>query len=180
MARQLVTVARFDIPATAHIARNALEEAGIKSVLQDEQLVAMDYLLSLAVGGIKIQVWEEDAERAVALLEDLTPGDGEPPGEAGAVRESDNEGTVPRTVSNDRERYALRALLAALCSVLVAPVALYTAYLLVMTLFSEGQLTLTRRWGVFIAVLITPVFMLVSPFWIGAAFSLITTGQLPE
>ena len=58
MARDLVTVARFDIPAKAHMARNALEDAGIRSVLQDEQLVAMDYLLNLAVGGIKLQVWE--------------------------------------------------------------------------------------------------------------------------
>ena len=68
MSRRLVTVATFDIPAKAEIARNALTAAGIQAVISDGEIVAMDWLISNAVGGIKVQVWEEDAERAAAVL----------------------------------------------------------------------------------------------------------------
>ena len=44
-------------------------EAGIAAAVTDESLVAMDWLLSNAVGGVKVQVWDEDAEKAVQLLE---------------------------------------------------------------------------------------------------------------
>ena len=51
MAGKLVTIARFDLAGQAHIAKNALESVGIKSVLADEQTVAMDWLLANAIGG---------------------------------------------------------------------------------------------------------------------------------
>src|SRR5262245_35595910 len=69
MGRRLVTIATFDQPAQARLAKNALDEEGIQNAISDENLVAMDWLLSNAVGGVKVQVWEEDAERAVAVLE---------------------------------------------------------------------------------------------------------------
>ena len=69
-------------------------------------------------------------------------------------------------------------MLAALCSILILPVAFYTAYLLLMALFSEGTLTGARRWGVWIAALVTPVLMLVSPAWMFALFTIISTGRL--
>lgn len=75
MAGNLVTIARFDLAGQAHIAKNVLEAAGIKSVLADEQTVAMDWLLSNAIGGIKVQVLEEDAERAVVALEEALGSD---------------------------------------------------------------------------------------------------------
>jgi hypothetical protein len=165
MARELVTVARFDIPANAHIARNALEEAGIKAVIQDEQLVAMDYLLSLAVGGIKVQVWEEDAERAIAVLKSLRPAAGETPDESARPGEPEPV-TSPQLVDNARDQYARRAMWATLCSVLVAPVAFYTAYLLLMVAFSEGKVARAHWWGVLIATLLAPIAMFLSPLWV--------------
>ena len=69
MADRLVTVATFDQPAQARLAENALKEAGIRVAVSDESLVVMDWLLSNAGGGVKVHVWEEDAERAVAVLE---------------------------------------------------------------------------------------------------------------
>ena len=69
MSRRLTTVASYDEPVRAHAARNCLESAGIPAVISDSEIVAMDWLLSNAVGGIKVQVWEEDAERAAALLD---------------------------------------------------------------------------------------------------------------
>ena len=70
MARKLVTIATFDQPAQARLAQNALEAAGVQTAVNDESLVAMDWLLSNAVGGVKVQVWEEDADRAVGEIAD--------------------------------------------------------------------------------------------------------------
>jgi hypothetical protein len=67
---RFVTVAAFNEVPKAEIARNILEEAGIRSYLSDSELVAMDWLIANAVGGVKVQVAEEDAERASAALAD--------------------------------------------------------------------------------------------------------------
>ena len=131
----------------------------------------MDYLLSLAVGGIKVQVREEDAERALVVLESLAPADDATPVEGEGVPEPDGEGAAPEEPEeapaptpedNVREQYARRALNATLCSLLVAPVGFYAAYLLLMTVFSEGKLSPARWWGVWILLLVTPVFMFLS------------------
>jgi hypothetical protein len=69
MAGTLTTVATFHQPAQAELAKNVLIAAGIQAVLADAEIVAMDWLLANAVGGIKLQVRPEDAERAAAVLE---------------------------------------------------------------------------------------------------------------
>ena len=58
-----------------------LDEAGNQATISDESLVAMDWLLSNAVGGVKVQVWEEDADRAVGVLEQKLGAQGEGLGE---------------------------------------------------------------------------------------------------
>jgi hypothetical protein len=63
-----VTVAAFDHPAAAHLARLRVEAEGIDCVLLDENLVATDWLVSNAVGGIKLQVPAPDAARARAMI----------------------------------------------------------------------------------------------------------------
>ena len=62
-------IARYDGMPEAHIAMGRLAAEGIESWLADEHLVQTDWLYSIAVGGIKLQVAEEDAERAVVILE---------------------------------------------------------------------------------------------------------------
>ncbi|MCU0702483.1 MAG: DUF2007 domain-containing protein [Fimbriiglobus sp.] len=75
MSTQLVTVATFDLPHKADLAKAALEEAGIRAEVNDREVVAMDWLLLNAVGGIKVQVAEEDAEQAATVIEPFTrPG----------------------------------------------------------------------------------------------------------
>ncbi len=63
-----VTVATFDFLPDAEIARGRLQAEGIDCALADEHLVQTDWLYSIAVGGIKVQVAPEDAERALAVL----------------------------------------------------------------------------------------------------------------
>jgi hypothetical protein len=64
-----VAVATFWSPAEAHLARLKLESEEIDCQIANENIVAVDYLLAPAVGGIKILVPEFEVERARALLE---------------------------------------------------------------------------------------------------------------
>lgn len=45
-----------------------LEEEGIKAYLKDEHTVTIDPILSNAIGGIKLMVYEEQANRALELI----------------------------------------------------------------------------------------------------------------
>ncbi len=65
-----VTVARYSLAAEAQLMKNLLEEEGIQAFLADDVLIAMDWLLSNAVGGVKLQVLESDAERATTFIEE--------------------------------------------------------------------------------------------------------------
>lgn len=59
-----VTIATFSLPTEAHLARLRLEAADITCLLLDEHMVSVNWLLSPAVGGIKLQVPEDQAEAA--------------------------------------------------------------------------------------------------------------------
>lgn len=63
-----VTVASFSIPTEAHLARLRLESEDIDCVIVDEHLVSTNWLLSPAVGGIKVQVPEDQAPEARRVL----------------------------------------------------------------------------------------------------------------
>jgi len=69
----LVTLQHFrDIPE-ALLAKGKLESAGIDCILADGNLVRMDWLLSNAIGGIRLQVRQKDMEFARALLDEPIP-----------------------------------------------------------------------------------------------------------
>lgn len=55
----------------AHIARGVLEEEGINCWLKDENTITIDPILTNAVGGIKLMVAKEQAQRAWELLEKI-------------------------------------------------------------------------------------------------------------
>jgi len=69
----LVTFEHFrDVPE-ALLAKGKLESAGIDCILADGNLVRMDWLLSNAIGGIRLQVREDDLEDARTILEEPIP-----------------------------------------------------------------------------------------------------------
>ncbi len=71
--RELVTVREFrDLPE-AVLAKGLLESAGIECFLADDNIVRMDWFYSNAVGGIKLQVNQEDAAAAIEVLEQPIP-----------------------------------------------------------------------------------------------------------
>jgi len=58
----------FDNYISAHIIMGRLKEEFINCYLQDENTVTIDPLLSNAIGGIKLMVAEQQAERAMEIL----------------------------------------------------------------------------------------------------------------
>lgn len=65
----MITIARYSWPHEAQIARAKLESEGVPVFVADEHTVSVNWLLSGAVGGIRVQVPEEHAARAVEILQ---------------------------------------------------------------------------------------------------------------
>lgn len=63
-----VTVGQYRDMAEAYVARSMLEEGGLECLLRDENTVRMDWLLSNAVGGMKLQVAARDEAAAREML----------------------------------------------------------------------------------------------------------------
>jgi len=64
---RLVTVATFDNSAEAHAAWSQLDTAGIRATVTDAEVVSQLWHIG-ALNGVKLQVAEEDAERAATAL----------------------------------------------------------------------------------------------------------------
>jgi membrane protease YdiL (CAAX protease family) len=69
----LVTVATFDFRTDAEVAKLLLEQNGIQAFLGDDNLVGLNWLLSNALGGVKLQVAAAEAERAGEILQRAQP-----------------------------------------------------------------------------------------------------------
>lgn len=67
---KLVTLRAYDNYITAHIVKAHLEAEGIRCYLKDENTIVMQWVWSNALGGIKLQVAQEDKEQAETLLAD--------------------------------------------------------------------------------------------------------------
>jgi hypothetical protein len=63
-----VTVATFDEPTQAHVARLHLENEDIPCFIADENIGTMLWHYAIATGGIKLQVPREEAARAAEIL----------------------------------------------------------------------------------------------------------------
>lgn len=66
---EFITIATYDKVTDAHIALGRLSAEGIEAQLFDDHLVQMDWLYSIAVGGIKLRVARGDARAAREVLE---------------------------------------------------------------------------------------------------------------
>jgi hypothetical protein len=63
------TLASFNQPMDAHLLRARLEGSGIAAYLRDENMITLDWLSANAVGGIKVDVADEDYEKALDEME---------------------------------------------------------------------------------------------------------------
>jgi hypothetical protein len=65
---RLVTIASFTDPHAAYLAKARLEAEGIHAFVADDALVQMNWLYSAAIGGVKVQVDENDERDAARIL----------------------------------------------------------------------------------------------------------------
>lgn len=65
---KLITLKTFDNGPEAHIVKSKLESEGINSFLFDENMVSLNPLYNITVGGIKLKINETDLERAQEIL----------------------------------------------------------------------------------------------------------------
>jgi hypothetical protein len=70
----LATVGQYRDMAEAFVARAVLDQAGIECFLRDENTVRTDWLLSNAIGGMRLQVAAKDQAAAEELLSQPIPG----------------------------------------------------------------------------------------------------------
>jgi Putative prokaryotic signal transducing protein len=64
----MVVVATFSKPEEAHLLRMRLEAGGIQAFIRDENTIQIDWLYSNALGGVRVEVAEEDEAAARELL----------------------------------------------------------------------------------------------------------------
>jgi hypothetical protein len=67
---KFIELCSFDNYITANIVLGMLQEAGINCHLQDEYTITIDPLLSPAIGGMKIMVYDQQFQRAAELLKE--------------------------------------------------------------------------------------------------------------
>ena len=79
MTEKLVTVATFAFPHEAHLARTRLDSEEIWAFVADEHINRLAPFLLRVMGGIKLQVREEDEARATALLDSIDFSEDSPP-----------------------------------------------------------------------------------------------------
>jgi hypothetical protein len=66
---EFITVATYDKVTDAHIALGRLSAEGIEAQLFDQNMVQMDWLYSIALGGVKLRVARGDEKAAREVLE---------------------------------------------------------------------------------------------------------------
>lgn len=66
---QIVAIRTFAFPAQAHIARGRLQVEGIPSYVAQDDIVSMNWLFLYMVRWVKLCVWQQDAEIALAILD---------------------------------------------------------------------------------------------------------------
>ena len=70
-----LTVKTYRDLSAAYVARAYLEAQGIPNILRDENTIRTDWFLSNAIGGARLQVPSDYAERATELLSEPVPDD---------------------------------------------------------------------------------------------------------
>lgn len=71
MNKELVTLGSFEFLADVQIIKGKLESEGITVILKDENTVSIDPFASNALGGIKLQVYDSDRERAQEIFNEV-------------------------------------------------------------------------------------------------------------
>ena len=142
MSKDLVTIATFANPLEANLALQCLEGEGIKAFLMDEATETLAWHLTVAVGWIKLQVFEPDVEQALSILQDnnLLPGQIlAPVASSQRERTSGSEEEEEEERRSWADRIADSAFRAAVIGLVFLPLQLYSLWLLVRLLVGAAS-----------------------------------------
>jgi hypothetical protein len=152
MDNELVTIATFQSPVEASIAKSCLEAEGMDAFLADEAAVAMNWDLTNALGGIKLQVRMRQSEQAAAILAESKRS------AASALDQTADGHNIAEPeelepVPSSRERDVDRALKCLILGLLLPPLEAYAVWLLFKVFLSTEPLDpVKRRYAVIAAV----------------------------
>ena len=150
MSNELVILQSYLSGFEANLARSQLAFAGIESVVLDEMVVGTLWHMGPALGGVKLQVRQEDAEEALAVLrEAFAPEESDdaevsaplptPAQQEEATREAAWEAESPQTLLMDR------ATRAAVYGLIFFPVQWWSLYLMGKRLAMSQKLSAQER-----------------------------------
>lgn len=71
MEGKFYTLCSFEYVADVQIVKGKLESEGIPVFLRDENTLNSDPMISHAIGGVKLQVYSKDKERAIAIYNEI-------------------------------------------------------------------------------------------------------------
>ena len=71
MNDSFTTLAVFENSTEAHLVKAKLDSEGFKTMLMDERTIDSDPLISQAVGGVKLQVHNNDLEKALKIYNEI-------------------------------------------------------------------------------------------------------------
>ncbi len=174
---RLATIARFLEPIEADLARGRLQADGIRVFIEGSGFASMNWPLSMGNRGVKLQVPTEDAERATAILNELSQANDEDAGEDEWSETDDDEADAYGKQEPDdepeltvREQIADRAFRGAVLGVLFLPIQFYVFWLLLRVFVSDEPLSSRLRGRALIAAAINlPLIVLIS-FWLKGFF----------
>ena len=69
--QEFITIAAFEYVADVQILKGKLESEGIPVFLRDENTLNADPMISYAIGGVKLQVYNKDKNRALAIYDSI-------------------------------------------------------------------------------------------------------------
>ena len=113
----MVTLKTFDNFVDAHLLKSKLESEGITCYLFDENIVAINPLLNLTVGGIKLNISDSDVEKAREILIEIQ--------NTSITDENDKQIICPKCGSADlytnfKSTKGAAGIIASLCSILLS------------------------------------------------------------
>jgi len=176
MAGKLVTIATFGHSSDAHIARSALEAAGIPVTLNNEETTALFGPATTALGSIRLVVREEDEEQAVKVLDDTFGGeqvdDADLAAQAEAAEpEEAQEAAKAAAIESDpdadsaaREKDARVAINAAFIGLIFPLATLFAIVMILQASSGPGKLSPRGKSNLYGAILVAfgPVFLVVT------------------
>ena len=68
---KLITLKTFDNSIEAHLLKVKLESEGIRCFIFDQNIVSMNPLFNITVGGIKLNISDADQDKALSVLQEL-------------------------------------------------------------------------------------------------------------